>query len=121
MKRFKVRFHLGRGKNYMKWRIQFPNGDIQYIAPDDCQLHLVGCQAKNGKKTSQKIYEGGEKVVCAWILCDEVRVRDMIYGVNDLPLKYNPRVTPNWDFGGVNVDGMHFDFIYSIGNKLFVK
>lgn len=121
MKRIKVRFHLGKGKNFMKWRIQYPNGDIQYIRPDECQLHLIGCQAKSGKKTAQKIFEGGEKVVCAWILCEEVRLRAWVYQPNGQPLKYNPRITPNWDLNWRNVDGQHFDFIYSVGNKLFVK
>lgn len=121
MKRIKVRFHLGKGKNFMKWRVQYPNGDVQYILPNESQLHLIGCQVKNGKKTSQKIFEGANKTVCAWILCDEVRIRDMVYGVNDSPLKYNPRVTPNWDLNGQNVDGNSFDFIYSINNKLFIK
>ena len=121
MKRTKVRFHLGRGKNYMKWRIQYPNGDILYIRPDECQLQLIGCQAKSGKKTAQKIYEGGEKVVCAWILCDEVRLRGFMYDANNSPLKYNPRVTPNWDYLGKNVDGEYFGFVYSVGNKLYIK
>jgi len=121
MKRTKVRFHLGRGKNYMKWRIQYPNGDIMYIAPDECQLQLIGCQAKSGKKTSQKIFEGGEKVVCAWILCDEVLLRAWSYPPNEHPLKYNPRVTPNWDYLGKNVDNYYFGFVFSVGNKLYIK
>lgn len=37
MKRIKVRFHLGKGKNFMKWRIQYPNGDVQYIIPTESQ------------------------------------------------------------------------------------
>jgi len=55
MKRTKVRFYLGRGKNYMKWRIQYPNGDILYIAPDECQLQLIGCQAKWQENFSKDI------------------------------------------------------------------
>jgi hypothetical protein len=117
----KVRFHLGAGKHFKHWRIQYPNGVVQYVHPDSCQLHLIEGELRNGKKTAQKIFDGGEKVVCAWVLCEEVRCRDMIYGLSGEAITYNPRVTPNWVFNGKNADGHKFGFIYSIGNKLFVK
>ena len=33
MKRIKVRFNLGRGQNYLKWKVVYPNGDVEYISP----------------------------------------------------------------------------------------
>ena len=30
MARIKVRFNLGRGANFMKWKVQYPNGEVQY-------------------------------------------------------------------------------------------
>ena len=62
MKRIKVRFHLGRGINYRHWRIQYPNGDVQFVHPTQFQIHLIGCQVKNSKKTSQRIFEGMKKL-----------------------------------------------------------
>lgn len=123
MKRIKVRFNLRRGENFMKWKVVYPNGDIEYISPTDFQIQMIGCQAKNSKKTSQKIFDGGEKVVCAWILCDELRVRSSnFYNEKDAKrLSYNPRVTPNWVCEGKNVDNGNFGFIYNVDFKLFIK
>jgi len=121
VKRIKVRFNLGAGKYYKHWRVEYPNGDVQYIHPDSCQLHFIDAELRNGKKTSQKIFYGGEKVVCAWVLCEELRCRDTTYGLNGDAVTYNPRVTPNWVINGVNADGNKFGFMYSLGNKLFVK
>jgi len=44
-----------------------------------------------------------------------------MYGVNSTQLKYNPRVTPNWDYNGNNVDNYYFGFVFSVGNKLYIK
>ncbi len=123
MKRFKVRFHLGRGENYMKWKIQYPNGDVQFVSPTEKQIHLIGCQVKNSKKTAQRIFEGYEKVVCAWILCDEVRiVPNNFYGEhNGTRLTYNPRVAPYWVLNGTDVDNGNFGFIFNVDYKLYVK
>ncbi len=123
MKRIKIRFHLGRGINYMKWKVAYPNGDIEYISPTDFQIQMINCQAKNSKKISQKIFDGGEKVVCAWILCDEVRVRSTNFYTeqNATRLSYNPRVTPNWVCEGNDVDNGYFGFIYNVDYKLFIK
>lgn len=38
MKRIKVRFNLGRGVNYMKWKIQYPD-KIKYYDPE--KYHLI--------------------------------------------------------------------------------
>ena len=121
IKRYKIRFNLGEGENKWKWKITFPDGKVEYHHPNTVQLIMTGCQLHNSKSTAQKIFEGGEKVVCAWILCEEVRLRAWVHQPNGQPLKYNPRITPNWDLNWRNVDGQHFDFIYSVGNKLFVK
>lgn len=123
MKRIKVRFHLGRGENFMKWKIQYPNGDIQFLNPTEYQIHLIGCQAKNSKKIAQRIFEGYEKVVCAWILCDEVRiVSQQFYGeTNGTRLTYNPRVAPNWVFNGADVDNANFGFMFSVDYRLYIK
>lgn len=123
MKRIKVRFHLGRGVNYRHWRIQYPNGDVQFVHPTQFQIHLIGCQVKNSKKTSQRIFEGYEKVVCAWILCDEVRIvsHPFYSEANCDRLTYNPKVTPNWVCNGTDVDNANFGFIFNVDYRLYIK
>jgi hypothetical protein len=111
----------------MKWKIQYPTGAVQYCDPKSTQLVMSRCILKNNKKTAEKIMNGQHKTVCAWILCDTIQVKYSLFTDvydNDVPLKYNPRVTPNWVFDGklgeVNVDGSPFSEIISDGKKLFV-
>ena len=73
-KKIKVRFNLGRGENYMKWKVEYPNGWSKYFAPTENQLILKGCQLKNSRTTAMKILNGQHKVVCAWVLCDEIEI-----------------------------------------------
>ena len=123
MKRIKVRFHLGRGENYMKWKVVYPNDNVEYFRPVEYQIQMINCQAKNSKKTSQKIFAGSNKTVCAWILCDEIRIvsSDFCTEQNATRLSYNPRVTPNWVCEGNDVDNGYFGFIYNVGFRLYIK
>lgn len=117
MKSYKVRFNLGRGKNYMKWKIQHPDGTVEYHSPSDVQLLMHECTLKNHKSTAQKIFDGGEKVVCAWILCKSIAIISNEFIQADLSgerVRYNPRVTPHWMLNGENVDGMSVDNLVSV-------
>lgn len=126
MKSIKVRFNLSRGQNYMKWKITYPTGAVQYCDPKATQLVMSRCIVKNHRKTAEKIMNGQHKTVCAWVLCESIQVKFSLFeDVYDNPrLKYNPRVEPNWVFDGnlgpVNVDGCPFSEIVSDGSKLFV-
>ena len=117
MKSIKVRFNLGRGKNYMKWKIQHPDGKIEYHSPTDVQLLMHDCVLKNYKTVSQKIFEGGNKTVCAWILCKSLVIKKSEFIQGDLDgerIRYNPRVTPNWMLNDSNADGMSVDKLVSV-------
>jgi hypothetical protein len=123
MARIKVRFNLGRGANYMKWKVQYPNGVVEYRNPSETQLILNGCQLRNHKGVAKKIFDGGNKTVCAWVLCDEIEIITLtttnylkLFTQFDLMfdrIKYNPRVKPNWIFNDEIVDN---EFIQSIGS-----
>ena len=63
-KSIKVRFNLGRGKNFMKWKVTYPDR-VEYHNPNDVQLVMTDCVFKNHKGVAQKIFNDGEKVVCA--------------------------------------------------------
>ena len=117
MKSIKIRFNLGKGKNYMKWKIQYPTGEIEYHSPADVQLLMHDCNLKNHKKTAQKIFDGGEKVVCAWILCKSLAIKKQDFIQADLTgerVRYNPRVTPHWMLNDENVDGLHVDKLVTV-------
>ena len=122
MKRIKVRFNLGRGANFMKWKIQYPNGVVEYYTPSEVQLVMKGCQLRNHKGVAQKIFEGGEKVVCAWVLCDSIEISTSKFLQLDTychKIKYNPRVQPNWLLNGEIVDNQKYDEIGSVDFGLY--
>jgi hypothetical protein len=122
MKSIKVRFNLARGKNYMKWKIQFPDGTIEYHSPSEVQLLMHECILKNYKSVSQKIFDGGEKVVCAWVLCKSLAIKHNKFIQADSDgerIRYNPRVTPHWMLNGENVDNVSIDKIVSVDFGLY--
>ena len=128
MKRIKVRFNLGAGENYMKWKIDIPGEESRYLDPQGVQLRMTGCTLRNSPATAAKIYAGANKSVCAWILCDEISILEaeldspsITQLKNFVQLGYNPRVQPNWLCGGINVDGESYDKIVSTGKNLFVQ
>lgn len=120
-KSIKVRFNLGRGVNYMKWKIEYPDGKVLYSDPEFTQLVMKGCTFKNYKKTAEKIYNGADKVVCAWILCKEIEIRmDKFIKEKGLQARYNPRVKPNWLINDVVVDGKTSEQLHTINRGVFV-
>ena len=51
----KVRFNLSRGANYMKWKVEYPDGTKEYLSPETHRLIMTKALLKNYKKTAQKI------------------------------------------------------------------
>lgn len=122
MKSIKVRFNLGRGKNYMKWKVQHPDGKVEYHSPTDVQLLMHDCTLKNHKNTAQKIFDGANKTVCAWVLCKSIAIKREKFIQADLDgerVRYNPRVTPHWMLNDSNVDGMSVDKLVSVDFGLY--
>jgi len=122
MKRnIKVRFHLGAGKNFMKWRIEdMRTGEVLFFNPNEVSFNLVNCKLYNQKSAAKQIHSGANKTVCSWIMCE-----DAIVLSEEQPFRgadrvsYNPRVTPNWDLNGENVDGKEFYNLVTLGNKVY--
>lgn len=122
MKRIRVRFNLGKGKNYMKWKVEYPDKRVEYFQPAEVQLVMAGCTVKNYGKTARKIFEGGTKTVCAWVLCDSILIRKEGFDPdNENRIRYNPRVQPNWMLNGRVVDGEAFSEIFSVDYGLYVQ
>lgn len=106
----------------MKWKIQYPDGRVEYKDPNKTQLILDGCILKNHQGVAKRIFEGENKTVCAWVLCKhiEFRNRKFIDRVNDSQrVKYNPRQLPFWIYKGDIVDGQCFERLYSYDHALY--
>lgn len=112
-KRFQVRFHLGKGENYMCWQVKdyginraANNGrptDIDYYAPSNVSLELTNCTLRNSPVTAMKIFNGQAKTVCAWVECDMIDVRYKKSPDFQRPniknmdkYKYNPKKHLHW-------------------------
>ena len=122
MKKIKVRFNLSRGKNYMKWKVEYPNKTVEYHDPKQVQLILTNAQLRNYKKVAEKIYNGANKSVCAWVLCDSVEIKTTDFKeLNDSfdRIKYNPRIKPNWTINEEIADYKFMELIISENNKLY--
>ena len=113
----KVRFHLGRGENYMKWQLKGRDGTTVYLDPQTVQLRLKNCTLKNNKKLAREIHEGANKTVCAWIMCEEAEVtHEKPEGTE---IGYNPRKNPFWTDGTSDLDNKKYVQIVSDGRRLF--
>ena len=120
---YKIRFHLAKGVNFMKWQIKdTKSGEVIYISPKDYSLHFEGVTLKNSKSTANKIKQGSNKTVCAWLLVDTYSV-SRTYKVSALgdELRYNPRVAPHWVLNGDDVDGSYINSITTVNNKLYLN
>lgn len=121
MQNAKVRFNLGKGKNFMKWKIEY-SGGIVYLSPENVNLKLVNARLRNQKSTANKIKDGANKSVCSWIICDEVKVLINPYDITSTSeqIRYNPRVNPFWmDSEGNNIDGKSFDVLFTNGRNIY--
>lgn len=125
---YKVRFNLGRGENYKKWKIVKTNDNsYQIFDPEKGSLIMKNCELKNNKNGAKKIFKGKNKFVVAWILCESFEfVEDMDFGLEydpcrDPEVSYNPRCQPNWDCFGQNFDGYKEEEMYTILNKVYIK
>ena len=101
MKRYRVRFHLARGDNYMKWQgVDKQNNTKEYFDPNSMSLFMKNCELGNHPATAKKIYNGDNKTVCAWISCDDYQVWDNErFTLNASAMthyKYNPKKNPHW-------------------------
>lgn len=120
-KSHKVRFNLGKGKNYMKWKVTFNDGQIVYYNPEEVQLVMNDCVFKNHKSTAQKIFDGANKTVCAWILCKDIKIyTGQPYKDESRRVRYNPRVQPNWVMDGHIMDNDGFPQLHTIDRRVFV-
>ena len=123
-KKFQIRFNLGTGENYLKWKVTSPKGNVQYLEPSEVTIYMENCKLVNQKGSATKIFEGANKTVCAWVEAEVVTIyhkipKDFVEG--GVQVRYNPRVTPNWVMNGENVDKQNVGNLISIDRDLFTK
>ena len=117
--KYKIRFHLAKGENFMKWQIRKGNM-VSFYDPEEVSIYIKKGKLFNRKTTARKIHEGANKEVCAWIESDRVFVIDKKEDVEHLDkVSYNPKVTPNWVMEGEDVDGQTIHTIVSKGRELY--
>lgn len=117
----KVRFNLGRGSNYMKWKIENTvTKDSIYLDPEEFSLTLVNCILQNNRNRSELIFQGAHKSVCAWILCEKVLV-DAPKEIKGEDIRYNPRKAPHWCHNDRDVDGEHYDVLKTNGKAIYYE
>lgn len=119
----KIRFNLGRGVNYMKWKVEYPDKRVEYLDPEKVQLIMYNCTLKNNRKVAQRILDGEiTKMVCAYILCERLEIlTENFLEESNISVRYNPKVFPYWTVGGSPSDSTEiYGMIFSVGNKLFL-
>ena len=121
MKSIRVRFNLARGKNYMKWKVEYPNKTVEYHDVKEVQLVMRNCKLKNYKNVAEKIYKGANKEVCAWVLCDDLLIKqgDFLKDEGLDRVKYNPREIPHWVYKDGMADGESFQTLISVDFGLY--
>lgn len=118
---FKIRFNLGRGKNYKKWKITTPNKNYYYYDPNEVNIIMREATLFNAPSISNTIFNGANKRVCAWIECKDIFIKIENGSTDSLKdeLRFNPRVSPNWSINDENVDFQKFNILVSKGNKVY--
>jgi hypothetical protein len=121
-KNIKVRFHLGRGANFMNWQVKI--GDmVMYYDPKDVTIIMGDAVLMNQRNVAQRIHDGDNKTVCAWICCHNILIspaneNDNTYGEE---IMFNPRIFPYWINGSKkNVDKQKYKQLITDGKRIFV-
>ena len=121
-RKFKIRYHLGRGENYMKWRVEdVTTKTVDFYDTDGFSMLAIGVKLHNQPATADKIHNGANKTVCAWIMASKVKFNPARQP-KGIQVSYNPRVSPNWrDQEGNNVDKTQHEFAYINNKKIIVE
>lgn len=126
-KRYTIRKHLSKGKNFGFWQIRGyitdskQGAEIEYVNPATHSIELVNCLLYNKINAAKKIFEGGEKNPCAYIIFQEYKVIERQNEMGAVEVSFNPKKCPNWLVGGVVSDFTEIPQIVSSLTKLFVN
>lgn len=119
--KIKVRFHLAHGANYQRWQVR--NGDdVEYYDPEDVMLEMRNAVLRNQRGTAERIHQGENKRVCAWVECEQITVKPVdsmvMPHVNDFA-HYNPKRRPYWhDTARRNIDNTKYERLATYGRLI---
>ena len=71
---YQLRFNLGRGDRYMKWKVTYPSGAVRYFEPSEVTIIMQNCKLINKKESALRIFNGANKYVVAWVEADYLAV-----------------------------------------------
>lgn len=99
--KFKVRFHLGAGVNFLKWRVEnLETKVVKYYDPKEVSLVIEKAYLSNSKATANKINSlESNKTVCSWIMANKVTVvphGSVTPSILGTKVAFNPHVLPHW-------------------------
>ena len=117
----RLRFHLARGENFMKWQLRTQDS-VQYYDPDTFEYTIAVGTLNNRPSTAKKIFEGENKTVCSWISFKDGGEFPS-FPADPVRISYNPRLNPHWtawDYDDSNLDGFK-GYISIRGKSLYVK
>jgi len=119
--KYKVRFHLGRGENFMKWQVRdLETGEVNYYDPDNMHLSMHVCKLGNKPSVATKIFNGENKTVCAWVWCDKVIAYHNPQHRVGKQYRYNPRRNPHWHSSDeYNLDNCEVLRLTTMGRGIF--
>lgn len=105
----------------MKWKVQYPDGATSYYSPTENQLFMFDCTFKNHRNVAKKIFEGGSKVACAWVLCEHIEIHPGLKHEDESHrVRYNPRVQPNWLYEGRIMDNTSVAQLHTIDYGVYI-
>tara|TARA_E500000318_G_C3564280_1_gene214944 strand:+ start:1338 stop:1757 length:420 start_codon:yes stop_codon:yes gene_type:complete len=120
----KVRFHLGRGPNYQRWQVRFGDNPPEYFDPEDVILKMHNAVLRNQRGTAEKILNGENKTVCAWVECDHLEVRPR--GQHYIPgakqfCHYNPKRRAHWfNNNRQDIDNTKHELLATFGKLIII-
>lgn len=132
MRPYRLRYHLAKGPNFMKWQVRNKKLNlVDYCDPDSFVYTCMNGKLNNSSRTAQKIHDGDNKTVCSWISYSHfLGVNETLYSHSACRsmggltrISYNPRIQPNWikyDSPDTNIDGFEGD-VFIINKSLYVS
>ena len=130
MRPYRLRYHLGKGPNFMKWQVRNKKLNlVDYFDPNSFVYTCKNGKLNNSSRTAQKIHDGDNKTVCSWISYEEMgSVSETFISSGHARggltrISYNPRLQPNWisyDSPDTNIDGFEGN-VYIINKTLYVS
>ena len=104
----------------MKWKVEDPNKTSKFYDPEEVSIVMNNITLVNRKSTSNKIFAGANKTVCAWIECEEILIINPVDTPGKVEVRYNPRIQPNWVCCGEDVDSHKFSGAFTSGRKVYL-